>query len=99
MWAAVLVGSLACYATKLTGLSVPPRVLDDPRVHAVAAAVPVALLAALVAVQTFTTDQRLTLDPRAAGVGAAVIAVRLRAPFLLVVFVAAATAALLRAVT
>jgi hypothetical protein len=38
------------------------------------------------------------LDARLAGVGAAVVAIRLRAPFLVVVAVAAATAALVRLV-
>src|SRR6266508_3037553 len=57
------------------------------------------LLAALIVIQTFTTGHRLTLDPRAAGLAAAAVAVLLRAPFLVVVAVAAATAALLRLVT
>ena len=59
---------------------------------------PVALLSALVAVQTFSVQGGvLTLDARAAGVGVAVVALRFRAPFLLVVVLAAATAGILRA--
>jgi hypothetical protein len=62
------------------------------------AMLPVALLAALVAVQTFTAAGGvLTLDARAAGVAVAVTALLLRAPFLVVVILAAATAAVLRA--
>jgi branched chain amino acid efflux pump len=60
---------------------------------------PPALLAALVVVQTFADGTSLTLDARAAGVAAGGVAVALRAPFIVVVIVAAATAALLRAVT
>jgi hypothetical protein len=56
---------------------------------------PVALLAALVATQTFGEG----VDARAAGLAAAVLALLARAPFLVVVGVAAGTAALLRAVT
>jgi hypothetical protein len=56
----------------------------------------VALLAALVATQTFSTGHRLVLDVRAAALGVAAIAVLLRAPFLAVVAAGAATAALLR---
>ena len=60
---------------------------------------PVALLAALVAVQAFTTPsghvRRSTRAP--ARVAVAVVALALRAPFLVVVVLAAATAAALRA--
>lgn len=95
-WAAVLLAALGCYALKLAGLSVPARLLDDPRVRTVGALLPVALLAALTATQTFTTAQRLTVDARAAGLVVALAALVLRAPFLVVVGGAAATAAVLR---
>jgi hypothetical protein len=58
--------------------------------------IPVALLAALVAIQTFSTGRLLVLDVRAASLVVAIIAVLLRAPFLVVVVAGAATAALLR---
>jgi branched-subunit amino acid transport protein len=96
IWTAVLVGSLGCYLLKLAGLSVPPRVLERPVVERIADLIPVALLAALVAVQVFTTGERLVLDARAVGLGVAVVLLLLRAPFLVVVFGAAATAAALR---
>ncbi|HEY5185822.1 MAG TPA: AzlD domain-containing protein [Actinomycetes bacterium] len=98
IWAAVLVTSAGCYLAKLAGLSVPERYLDSPRVRAVAALIPVALLAALAAVQTFASGQSLVLDARAAGLAFAFVALLLRAPFLVVVVGAAAVAALLRAV-
>src|SRR5664280_2642590 len=53
MWLAVLVGATGCYLCKLAGLSVPQRVLDDPRTQRIAALLPIALLAALAATQTF----------------------------------------------
>ena len=59
--------------------------------------VPAALLAALVMVQTFSTGDRLTVDARVAGLAVAAVALVLRAPFLVVVVLAAATAAALRA--
>lgn len=96
LWAAVLLGALGCYATKLVGLSVPTRVLENPRVERIGALLPIALLAALTATQTFTTAQRVTVDARTAGLAVALIAILLRAPFLVVVAVAAGTAALLR---
>jgi len=58
---------------------------------------PIALLAALVAVQTFSVGTTLQIDARLAGLAAAIIALLLRAPFLIVVLVAAITAAVLRA--
>ena len=97
-WAAVLATSAGCYLVKLAGLSVPERVLRRRRVQRVAALLPVALLSALIAIQTFSLGHRLVLDARAAGLAAAVVAVVLRAPFLVVVAAAAATAALLRLV-
>jgi hypothetical protein len=96
-WAAILVTSAGCYLLKLAGLSVPRSWLAVPLVQRVAALLPIALLAALAAVQTFAHGERLVVDARVAGVGAAVAAVLLRAPFLVVVGVAAGTAALVRA--
>ena len=98
VWVAVLLTAAGCYALKLTGLVVPKGVLSNPRVRRFAELVPIALLAALVAVQSFTAGQSLTIDTaRPAGLGAAVVALLLRAPFLVVIVVAAGTAAGLRA--
>ena len=96
LWVAVLVASLGCYALKLAGLSVPDRVLARPVVQRVADLVPVVMLAALVAVQTLTTGERIVLDARLAGLAVGVAALLLRAPFLVVVAAAALTAALVR---
>ena len=57
---------------------------------------PAAMLAALVATQTVTTDQRLVLDARLLGVAAAAVALLLRAPFAIVVLVGAGVTALMR---
>lgn len=96
IWAAILAGSAGCYLLKLAGLSVPDRVLENRHVRRIAALLPIALLAALAATQTVADGRALGLDARAAGVAVAVLAVLLRAPFLLVVTAAAATAALVR---
>jgi branched-subunit amino acid transport protein len=98
MWAGVLIACAACYALKLAGLSLPARVLQDIRVQRTVPLVPIALLAALVATQTFSTGHHLVLDVRAAALAVAIVAVLLRAPFLVVVAAASATAALLRLV-
>lgn len=93
IWAAILLSSLGCYLLKLAGLSVPARWLEAPVVQRVAVLLPVALLAALAAVQATATGTRLVVDARLAGVSAAVVALLLRAPFLVVVAVAAGVAA------
>lgn len=96
MWVAVLVTAAGCYLLKLLGLSVPERVLDHPVVRRVADLIPVALLSALVAVQVFADGTRLVVDARLAGLGVAAVALVCRLPFLVVVVLAAATAAFLR---
>ncbi|HEX3223007.1 MAG TPA: AzlD domain-containing protein [Nocardioides sp.] len=95
-WLAILGAGVGCYLLKLAGLSLPALVLERPLVERVADLIPVALLAALVAVQTFATGTGLTIDARTAGLAVAVAALLLRAPFLVVVVAAAATAALIR---
>lgn len=96
IWPAVILGSLGAYLLKLAGYVIPERVLENPRLRRLTALLPVALLAALVGVQTFSTGTALQIDARLAGLGAAIIALALRVPFLVVVLVAAATAAILR---
>ena len=99
MWAAVLAGAAGCYLLKLAGLSLPQSVLDHPVMQRLAALLPVALLAALAALQTLTSGDQLVIDARLAGVAVAVVAIWRRAPFLVVVGLAAATTALLRQLT
>jgi hypothetical protein len=96
-WAAILATSLGCYLLKLAGLLVPRAWLEQPTIARVAALLPVALLAALAAVEALAMDTRLVVDARVAGIAAAVVALLFRAPFLVVVFVAACTAAAVRA--
>jgi branched-subunit amino acid transport protein len=97
-WIAVLATAAGCYAFKLAGLTVPQRLLARPRVRRFAELVPVALLAALSAVQTAAIGHAFDLDPaRLAGMAAAVVALLLRAPFLVVIVAATGTAAALRA--
>ncbi len=99
MWTAVLLACAGCYALKLAGLSLPERVLSHPTVERVADLIPVALLAALVAVQVFSADgPSLALDARALGLAFAVVALLLRMPFLVVVVGASVVAALARLV-
>ncbi len=88
VWIAIAATALGCYAAKLLGLSVPQGVLDRPVVKRLVTLLPVALLAALTAQQTFSEGGSLTLDARAAGIAAAAVALLVRAPFLVVIAVA-----------
>lgn len=96
IWAALLAAGIGTYLLKLIGMSLPSAVLDHRVVRRIAGLIPVALLSGLVAVQVFSSGNELAVDARAAGLGFAVVALLLRAPFLVVVFGAALVAALVR---
>jgi hypothetical protein len=96
LWNAVLVASIVCVALKTLGYLVPPRWLEAPRPARIADLLTVALLAALVAVQTLAAGQQVVVDARVPAVLAAAGLLLLRAPFLVVVVAAAVVAALLR---
>ncbi|MFM9556438.1 MULTISPECIES: AzlD domain-containing protein [Streptomyces] len=99
VWIAVVATAVGCYAVKLIGLLVPEGVLERPLVQRLAALLPVALLAALTAQQTFADGHDLVVDARAAGLAAAAVALLLRAPFLVVVAAAVLVTAGARAIT
>jgi len=85
------------YVLKAVGLLATGGREPSPRVSALLALLPVPLLAALVAVQTFSSEKELVLDARAAALAVAGVAVLLRAPFLVVMLAGAGSAAGLRA--
>ncbi len=93
-WAGIALLALATLAFKLVGPLAAGRVTLPPRLARAAQLLPTALIAGLVATQTFDAGVD---DAKVAGVLAAVVAVALRAPFALVVLVGAVTAAGLRA--
>ena len=95
-WVVVLAVGLGTIAIKASGpVLLGGRPLPD-RVQGVVALLAPALLAALVATNTFGSGQRLVVDARLIGVGVAALAIVLRAPILVVVVVAAAAAAIAR---
>ncbi len=96
-WFVVLGAGAACFAVKLAGYLAPDAWLERPRVVRVAGLVTVALLAALVAVQTLAAGRGLSLDARVPALGVAAVLLWRRAPFVVVVAAAAVTAAALRA--
>ena len=96
LWLTVIIASLACLALKLAGYLVPASALDKPAPSRIANLLTVALLAALVAVQTLGNGVGLQFDARVPAIVVAVILFALRVPFVLVVIAAAVTAALIR---
>ena len=96
-WTALLTLCAVSYALKAIGPLLAGGRQLGPRVRRMLDLVPVALLAALIAVQTLGAGHRLVLDARAPALAVAAALVWRRAPFLVVVLAAAGTAALLRA--
>jgi hypothetical protein len=97
-WTVVTLVGLATIAIKALGpVLLGGRPLPRRAAGVVALLAP-SLLAALVAINTFGLGQRLTIDARVLGVAAAAVAIRLHAPVLLVVVIAAVVTAVARAV-
>jgi branched-subunit amino acid transport protein len=97
VWAVVVLTGMATMSLKaagpvlLGGRPLPARVAE------VVALLAPALLAALVAINTFGAGRALVVDARLAGVAAGAVALRLRAPVLIVLVTAAGTTAAVRA--
>ncbi|MFK3679915.1 AzlD domain-containing protein [Microbacterium oxydans] len=96
LWSAILLAALICLALKAAGYLVPPKVLEAPRTARISDLLTVALLAALVAVQTLGDGQAITVDARVPALLVAGGLLWLRQSFLVVVVAAALVAALLR---
>lgn len=97
LWNALLFASIVCVALKTVGYLVPPRWFDAPRPSRTIDLLTVALLAALVVVQTLGAGQAIVLDARVPAIVVAAGLLFVRAPFLVVVVAAALVAAGLRA--
>ncbi len=95
-WTWLLLACATAFAIKLIGYLVPARWLEGGRMTRVTAAVTIGLLASLVVVNAFAQGTQVSLDARAGALLAAIIALLCRLPFLAVVIVGAAAAALLR---
>lgn len=96
MWVTVLVASGGAFLEKLLGYLLPHSFLERESVRRMTGLLPVSLLSALVIVQTFSVDSDISVDARLLGVAVAVIALILRAPFIVVVVLAAAVTGIVR---
>jgi hypothetical protein len=93
-WIATIGTSVVAFALKYSGHSVPERWLSHPKIQRVNALIPIALLSALVSVQSFTDKNTLVVDQRIVGLAVAITALLLKAPFPIVVISAAVSSAL-----
>lgn len=87
MWGWVLFACAAAYALKLSGYLLPRAVLDQPFVPSLAGALTVGLLSSLVVSNTVAKGQAVVLDSRLLGLGAAALALKIKAPYIAVVLV------------
>lgn len=96
-WPLIVALVVGTWLIRLGGLLLPAGREPRPVVTSLLGFVPVALLAALIAVQTVSTEGTLTIDARLVGVAAALVAIALRAPFGVVFIVGVGATAIGRA--
>jgi branched-subunit amino acid transport protein len=97
-WVVVAVVGAVTIAFKASGPVLLGSRTLPPRVASVVEVLAPAMLAALVVTQTVGGEREIVLDERVLGVAAGGLAVLLRAPLVVVMVVAGATAALVRLV-
>lgn len=97
LWLVVIVASLLCYALKLAGYLLPQELLERPTPLRIANLLTVALLAALIVVQTLGVGESIQVDARVPALAVAALLFWARVPFVLVVIAAAVVAASIRA--
>ena len=95
LWLGVIGTSLIAFLLKYLGHSIPEKYVSNPRALRINTLIPIALLSALVGVQTVTEKGQWVVDQRLAGVAVALIALSLKAPYFVVVISAAITSAAL----
>jgi hypothetical protein len=92
-WIATIGTSVIAFVLKYSGHSVPEKWLSHPKIQRVNSLIPIALLSALVAVQSFSEKSTLMIDQRLVGLCVAILALMLKAPFPVVVLSAALSSA------
>ena len=94
LWSWILLAVATAYVIKLSGYLLPRKLLDRPAVVRLATGLTVGLLASLTILNTVGKGQAIVLDSRLLALGAAAIALWLKAPYLVVVLVGAIAAGL-----
>ncbi|CAB4679911.1 unannotated protein [freshwater metagenome] len=95
-WTLILSLAAAAYFLKLLGSVIIGHWVMPPVLERCLLLIPAALLAGLIAKDTFTVGQELGIDARAAGLAVAVIATWRKLPFVVIIIAGVGTTALIR---
>ncbi len=98
-WAVVGLLAIGVYGQRAIGATSVDTSMLDARRQRVLAALPLAIVAAVIVLQTVTTDRALAIDARLAGLCVAGLCAWRRLPLLVTVLAAAAATAAVRALT
>lgn len=98
-WGVVVAIAIGVYGQRAIGMAILDPERLGLRTRAVLGFMPLAILCAVTALQTFTRSGSLTFDARVVGVGAAIITAWRRLPMFVTVVTAAAVTAAARAVS
>lgn len=98
-WSAVILLAVGVYGQRAIGATAIDTARLDPRWQRVLTALPLAIISAVIALQTVTSSRALTVDARLAGLVVAALCAWRRLPLLVTVLAAAATTAAIRALT
>ncbi len=98
-WTAVGLLAIGVYGQRAIGATAIDTARLDPRWQRVLTALPLAIISAVIALQSVTSSRSLELDARLAGIAVAAACAWRRLPLLVTVLAAAATTAAIRATT
>jgi branched-subunit amino acid transport protein len=98
-WSVIGLLAIGVYGQRAIGAVAIDTARLDQRWQRVISSLPLAIITAVIALQTVTTDRSFTIDARLAGIAVAGLCAWRRLPLLVTVLAAAATTALLRAMT
>lgn len=95
IWIVIALSSIVMLMMRLIGHYLPNGVIDKERTLRIIALMPIVLLAALVGVQTMTTEGSITIDHRLAGLIAGAVALYFKRSFITVMVIAGITGSLI----
>ena len=93
MWFPVLAASLGAFALKLIGYFVPAAWMENQTFKRITGLLPIGLLSGLIVVQSIGDKQSLVVDGRLAAVVIAIVASWKKAPFIVIILLAASLTA------
>lgn len=98
-WSVVALLAVGVYGQRMVGATAIDTERLSERWQRVLTALPLAIIAAVIALQTVTAERTLTVDARLVGVAVAGFCAWRRLPLLVTVLAAAASTAVIRALT